>query len=291
MGKKRFKTKAEKKVWRLSTIVFFVISAVFLAIFLYVFIGFYELVDTDLPGSAKMLVLIGIIAIQIFLFLFFPAAGVFFGIQFGRKRGYREHASFNVTHGITYYRDILCDVSPADLSIVMDLKIDSRKDVSATLLRLYNKKIIDFENNRIVLTGNNASLDNGERELVSMISSGGITQHGIYAWKEFRRQEAIHKGYVEKLTKISGCATGCVTGCLSTIIAVVCLVAFIFMVDVTMFDDYEVVIERLENENAVMLESDVEIINSVLIIVVVGIGLFNIIITNIPFATLRHKST
>ncbi|MDR2571697.1 MAG: DUF2207 domain-containing protein [Oscillospiraceae bacterium] len=288
MERQYFNTKAEKNVKRTNTIVFFSISMVVLAIILYVVIGIPVSNKNvmNLQGSSIMLLLFTIIAVEMFLFFFIPIIGVFFGIQSGRKKGYRERATFTATQGITYYRDILCDVNPADLSIVMDLKIDSCKDISATLLRLYNKNAIDFESGQIVYKGKNAALDNSESELVAMISSGGITQSGINTWKENRREEAKNKGYVEQADKPKGCA-GCGVGCLGIIIVIVCFIVLFFITNDNSFEIYEEVLDKIGDKNAVIIASDIQIINRFLTSAVIAFALLDIIMIFPAFSIFR----
>jgi len=289
MAKQYFNTKAEAGARRLSTIVFFIIAVFILAFAVYALIGFSKELDTSgLPGRAKMYTLAVIAVVQMFMIFFLPAIGIFFGIQRGRKKGYRERATFNSTLGITYYRDILKDVSPADLSIIMDLKIDSCKDISATLLRLYNKKVIDFENNRIVPKSNNAFLDGGEQELLAMIGSAGITKSGINTWKQNRKKEAESKGLVEKCTKPKGCA-GCGSGCLGMIVVIICFIAISFFVasQDAASDEYDSVINRLAEENAVVSAEDIEVVNKFLSVAVAVFAFVNIIMVLPAYSLFR----
>ena len=231
MAKQYINTKSQKNIKRLNTVVFFIVCiiALFLGnIMVQKFIGGLQLKPGvgDSPEFSQLKIYVAVISFQLYLLAFIPAAAIFFGLQSGRKKGYKENTSYTASQGITYYRDFLKDISPATMSILTDMSIESRKDISATLLRLYNKKVIAFEGGGIVLadsTDNPVPLGNDESELIAMIRNKNFTPAGIAGWKANRKREAFDSGYIKFPDKgrgkgakvMKGC---CLSGCLSVVL-------------------------------------------------------------------------
>ena len=298
MAKQRFDTKAQAKIKRGNTIVFLVLSAVVLAVFLYMAVSLLSGSVPDdqkyifeLPGVSRLFMMTCLVAAEVFLVFFLPAAGVFFGTQGGRRRGYREAATFDKTLGITYFRDILKDVSPADLSIVMDLQLESGKDISATLLRMYNKNVIEFSDGRIIFKGQDSALSPlspDELELANMLCAGGITQSGISVWKKNRFKEAADKGYVEppdKQNKNAGCG-----GCFGAFIIFAAVMA-IFVFLIYKINDMEVMtfIDNLDSGGDYILTAgDISALNEFISYGAIAFGLMDIIFIYPAFALFRY---
>jgi hypothetical protein len=169
-----------------------------------------------------------LVSIQLYFIVFFPIATVFLAFQSGRKKGHLERVKYNPSLGITYYRNILQDISPADMSIITDLSIEKKKDISATLLRMFNKKIINFSEGKIIITSQPDTLPWDEAELIHMIQQGRITSASMARWKENRIREAITKGYIRECPSKSfrvfkGC---CLSSCLSVVMTIAAVIIF-----------------------------------------------------------------
>jgi len=225
MPSRRFKTKKQRKIVRSKRIVALVVSLVFSVVFILYslwLLSFTTDIDQavrESPEFRHIIVLISVAFVSFCILLTVPYLAIFFGIQSGRKKGHRANATYKASLGIKYYRDILKDMSPATMSLLMDLNIESRKDVSATLLRLYDKGMVKFEGGRVTYTGARHHVDRGEHELLNMIVNNDITRHRINHWKKNRKQDAITEGYISKSDisqeATAGClAKGCLLGCL-----------------------------------------------------------------------------
>ena len=268
MGKQYINTKSQKNIKRLNTFVFFIVCIIVLVlgnIMVQKFISELQL-QPGVSGSREFSQLefyVTVVSFQIYLLVLIPAAAIFFGLQSGRKKGYKENTSYTATGGITYYRDILKDISPAAMSILTDMNIESRKDISATLLRLYNKKVITFDSG-IALTTNSDTiiLSKDEDELVSMIKNRGFTPDRIKQWKTNRKQEALDAGYIKIPDKGKGKAAKVISGCFFSCCSSVILFFAIAIIGGILATSIEAEMDILNSitQSAVSIEDTVEFV-------------------------------
>lgn len=222
MAKQRFTTKDYEKSRRVQRLALWAIGIVALAITLITFPNFIRSLTETLGPEVRKQPEYGIAMFWAFLcsielasLLFVPIWAGYYGWHKGRGTVYRKNATYADIQGITYYRDFLKGVSPALMSILMDMRIEDRKDVSATLLRMYDRKIIGFEGERIVCYQHSERLGADEQELFDMILSGGITANGALEWKKNRLRDAIENGYIKSDSRgrddfnQKGCQLGC----------------------------------------------------------------------------------
>jgi uncharacterized membrane protein len=126
---------------------------------------------------------------------------VVLGFQKGKAKRLRDDSTFVQVQDMEYYRDSLSELSPAIVSLLVDLDIYGENDIVATLLRMQNKKLISLkENGRIVIADEFEKLpDNSERELLSVIKRGKISnKKWFFFWRMNRFQEAERLGYIKR---------------------------------------------------------------------------------------------
>jgi hypothetical protein len=221
------------------------------------------------------------IAIILCLFsIFMPVFGIFFGLQSGRNKGYRKDTTYTASQDITYYRDLLEDISPAAISILMDLRVEDNKDIAATLLRLYDKQMVRFEDDRIIPTGNQAELDKGEQELMQMLFGGGIAKNALKRWKQNRLYDAVNDGYIRRTSIKVGqrsCLLGCGSGCLTAIfLALACFLVVTFAIpNDAFFEKVDLVATQID-ERGYFIESDLGILSGLVMRFVIMMGLLDL---------------
>lgn len=123
------------------------------------------------------------------------------GFQRGKSRRVRDNSTFVKVEDLDYYRDNLSELNPALVSTLVDLDLYGKKDVIATLLRLYNKKVISFDKNGniTVLSNSISKLGNDEQELLNLIHTNQLNNKTyLLRWKQNRLLEAEHMGYIQK---------------------------------------------------------------------------------------------
>jgi hypothetical protein len=233
--KQTIKTKDQRSAKRVIAVVVIIVLIVIASIsaVFYVMVAEQFPVTDGGPGAgAPVYLLVSLAFAQIISGLFLVVAACILASQRGRLKELKRSATFKSSGGIVYYRDFLKGVSPADISILMDLKLEDDKDVSATLLRLYDKKAIGFEGRKIAVTGKGDGLDASERELINMVKTGGINRAGIRTWKHNRLEEAKEKHYITRggYRDFWGCF-GCAPGIFLTFLSLVGFLFLIFRID------------------------------------------------------------
>ncbi|MDR0325808.1 MAG: DUF2207 domain-containing protein [Oscillospiraceae bacterium] len=229
MAKRYVDTKDLRRIKRISNIAYTVFAVVGLLVG--IIITYATFSDYNFAPELRetreyrtLMALIIIMCMECVILFAFPAKAVVIAVLSGRKKAYSELAAYTSVHGIEYYRDFLKGISPADISILMDLQVEDDKDISATLLRLYDKKAVDFERGRIIRSdAGNATLTRGEQELLDMLrqGNGSLTAADKAIWKRNRIEDAVNAGLVEKDPKLEKRMPGkhyvscCLTGCLS----------------------------------------------------------------------------
>jgi len=205
MAKSRFKTKLSKKQKRRNILVILAVIVFFYAFTLW----FSHAIGIFNSWTNPQVYIIGL-AMSFFtlsmLAFPFPIAGAVLGAQKGKARRIRDDSTFIQVQDLDYYRDNLSGLSPALVSLLIDLDIYGKKDVAATLLRMQKKGAVHLNNKGgiIIAAGNILGLDNGERELLSIIKSGKLNDKKLLLeWTRNRFNDAEIIGYIKKKTGIS----------------------------------------------------------------------------------------
>lgn len=205
--KKRFKTKLSRAQKRKDIIVILsVIAGLYVLILLFlVAIDAGDFSPLATPLDTILFYTIGVLAISLLplsIFLFPTAiAACVIGSQKGKARRVRDDSTYVKTQSFEYYRDSMSHLTPSIVSLLMDLDIYGEKDITATLLRMYRKGAIEFqEGNRISINRKNApELEGCEAELMRIIKEGRLGVKLAYAgWKENRLKEAVELGYIQR---------------------------------------------------------------------------------------------
>ena len=83
----------------------------------------------------------------------------------------------------------------------MDLDIEDKKDVTATILKLYCKGFIEFSNNEIIVIKNDEDkqLRHSERMLLGLIENKLLNKENIENWKNICINECLIDGYIKSV--------------------------------------------------------------------------------------------
>jgi len=203
MASSRFKTKLSKKQKQRNIQV---LLAVIVCSYIFVLWFSYAIGLFDDWTNIENYMLALVLAFFILSLLLAPALlmGIVLGLQMGKAKRVRDNSTFVTIKNIDYYRDNLSELNPSLVSLLIDLDIYGKKDIVATLLRMQNKNAISFqENGKIVTTDKNKNLlDNGERDLLSIIKSGKLSDKKSFAeWKQRRFIDAQSLGYIKTRTE------------------------------------------------------------------------------------------
>lgn len=123
---------------------------------------------------------------------------VYMAFRISRMKVIRENSKYRVIDNIEYFRDRFHNITPTEISLIADLEIETKKDLSAAILNLYQKQIIDFSDNQIVIKNENISMRQSEKILVEMIRSNDFFAESIQEWKAKCIEEAKADKYIRE---------------------------------------------------------------------------------------------
>ena len=106
-----------------------------------------------------------------------------------------DNKTYTSVEDILYYREALKDINPTDMGILVNLGISEKKDVSAVLLDLYNKNLIELVDNKVIVRGEDTGRAN-DISLAKSIENGTFNETVVKEWKEKAINDAINKNLV-----------------------------------------------------------------------------------------------
>lgn len=141
------------------------------------------------------------------------------------KRNAIKRATFKAHLGIDYYREKLEGLSPVEISMLTDIKIEPEKDVSALLLKYQMKGIVKIDEKNVqVLRPDDASLLPSDKLLLQAVVEHGELSHTLLdhlsEWKNTAFNEVLQGKYFHQNDRdkvIKKQSNGCLLGCLSMV--------------------------------------------------------------------------
>lgn len=121
----------------------------------------------------------------------------YLAFRISRMKVIKENSRYEVIDNIEYYRDRFNNITPAEISLITDLEIETQKDISATILDLYQKGIIDFYENNIIVKNEDKVLRLSEQKLIEMIKNNNFSKENIDNWKNSCIKEAQENNYIK----------------------------------------------------------------------------------------------
>lgn len=111
----------------------------------------------------------------------------------------RKREQSKIQNNVLYYREKIINVTPAEISLISNLKIEHKKDISATILDLYRKNILDFKDYKIIVKNinDNINLKKSEYEILNMIKENDFSIQRINKWENICIQEALNDKYIK----------------------------------------------------------------------------------------------
>ena len=140
------------------------------------------------------------------------------------KKSAIKDTTFNVLQDFDYYRDKLTGLSPPDISMLTDLEIESKKDITALILKYTMMGVVSTDGDVIsVLNIDHPDLLESDRLLLKAFATDRMDVATVLKWKEMVKAEAVRKGYLcneqrDAKRGSQGCATASFTGCLTPIL-------------------------------------------------------------------------
>jgi hypothetical protein len=141
------------------------------------------------------------------------------------KRNAIKRATFKAHLGIDYYREKLEGLSPVEISMLTDIKIEPEKDVSALLLKYQMKGIVKIDEKNVqVLRPDDPSLLPSDKLLLQAVVEHGELSNSLLnhlsEWKSTAFNEVLQGKYFknDRDKVIKKQSNGCLLGCLSMIL-------------------------------------------------------------------------
>ena len=202
MKTKRIKTKKEKLLLILDIVV--VIICIIRCFKYHGFFseGYYAI--KALGGTPLIRVLLFFYMIWLFILYIivknFIIIAIYLAYRIPRKRILKQNTKYEVIDNIDYFRDRFTGITPAEISMLTDLEIETKKDLSASILNLYNKKLISFDNNKMIINKdvNTDHLKESDSYLYSLLLNNNLNVVTIKEWKNISTKEAIEDGYISE---------------------------------------------------------------------------------------------
>ena len=204
MKTKRIRTKKEKLLLILDIIVIAICIARSLGNYKFFAEGFIMVKEFS-NNNPLMSFLLFFYMIWIFiLYIFtrnFIIIAIYLAYRVPKKRILKQNTKYEVIDNIDYFRERFTGITPPEISLLTDLEIETKKDLSASILNLYNKKLISFdEKNKMVINKdvNIEHLKESDKYLYSLLLNNNLNAVSIKGWKEISTKEAIDDGYIKE---------------------------------------------------------------------------------------------
>lgn len=144
---------------------------------------------------------------------------IYFPISQNMKKAAVNRATFNVAEDYDYYREKLSGLSPVTISILMDLEVETEKDIAASVLRLTLLGVLSPDGK--LIDANKPGILPSDEPIISGILRGGMTMGEKMAWRKLAVEESVASGYVETQTQShSDSESGCLVPIVKTIVLV-----------------------------------------------------------------------
>ncbi|MBQ2872897.1 MAG: DUF2207 domain-containing protein [Bacilli bacterium] len=203
-------------------------------------------------------VMVHIFWIVILLFIIFlnaiPHTLIYLGLRWGIKKYNRSRVTFDVKTDLEYYREKFNGVTPATMSLLMDLSLETEKDLGA--MKLY------YEINNIFLYEKDGSLYLNNPNNVRINKSDDILLNCLYKckkdiftlneWRENVICEAVNNNLIKRKKKDEKNKSGCGIFLFLHLLSLGFIVFFCFNAEK---------ISTLLNSGSTTLESNLDLLN------------------------------
>lgn len=146
-------------------------------------------------------------------------------ICYNVKKNAIKNATFEVSQDFDYYREKLEGLSPVLISLLMDLKIEQKKDIAASLLQYEMMGVISLEGGELkILNFDHPDLKLSDKNLLTGLQTKTFNLESDITWQNLKRKEALETVYLtDKFgtgrisDKFRGCGT-CLIGVLGPVL-------------------------------------------------------------------------
>lgn len=145
-----------------------------------------------------MIILLFLMVVAASFLLTFPIIAIYYGIRSAMRRNQLAAITFDSIQDIEYFRDTWKDISPTTISLLMNLKLETKKDKIATLLSLEQKKYLTLEDGKIQLRTNHGTmLTDSEQKMLDILKTGSMNNRNVREWEKTCINEAVNGGFIK----------------------------------------------------------------------------------------------
>lgn len=202
MKTKRIKTKKEKLLLLLDIAIGAICISRCLSYYSFFSEGYQA--TKALSGSPLISVLLFFYMIWLFILYIiiknFIILAIYLAYRIPRKRILKQNTKYEVIENIDYFRERFNNITPSEISLLTDLEIETKKDLSAAILNLYNKKLLTFDNKKMVIKkdAKTDDLKESDKYLYSLLLNNNLNPVTIKEWKITSIKEAVKDGYIKE---------------------------------------------------------------------------------------------
>lgn len=135
------------------------------------------------------------------------------------KKAAMENATFRADEDFDYYREKLTGIPPTTISLLMDLQIETKKDIAALLLKYTKMGAVSMKDGTVHVQNQEfPGLLPSDRTLLALIAGGQAQPANLGGWRRQAITEAVESGnlkYRDAWQNVHSASRSCLTGCLS----------------------------------------------------------------------------
>lgn len=177
-------------------------------------------------------------------FISLPFMIIWRAVSLTLKKSSLKNTTFNVLQDFDYYRDKLTGVSPVAISLLTDLGIEPKKDITALILKYMLMGVVSTDgNNMRVINFYHPDLKDSDKYLISAIAANSLNSPIIAQWEKMAKQEVVQSGYIidthnnSKAQSGKNCASSCVMGCVTPVLLFV-IICFLLESNFNTFEKF-----------------------------------------------------
>jgi hypothetical protein len=198
----------------------------------------------------------------VLIFKNFLILAIYLAYRIPRVRTIKKNSKYEVIDNFSYYRERFKGITPAEISLLTDLEIETKKDISAAMLDLYGRKIISFDNKKVIINKNNKDdLRESEKLLISMLQNKSFNSYSINTWGNLCINEAIEDNLIqEKIQKKFNILTRMsIVGKWFLVLIAACLLGSLYTITPSFrntfndLNEYDKKVDKLEEDDVVKL--------------------------------------
>jgi len=207
--KKRFITKKNIK-WKSIDIVIFI--GIFLYSSRFIFTNWEDfIIIYNSTDNIMIYVLWSLIVLFIMFIISIPYILVYLGLRWAIKSYNRNRVTFDVETDLEYYREKFNGISPATMSLLMDLSLEPEKDLGTMKLYYELNSIYLYEKDGSLYLNNpnDIKLNKSDDILLNYLYKGKKNIFILNEWRENVICEAVNNNLIKRKNKEEKKKAGC----------------------------------------------------------------------------------